>query len=73
MHNADHEHGGRQWWCLNDLVKDSSTNADVKCLQTLFHETLQTLFAERPDDPLRFVVEQLQQKLAERDAAATSQ
>lgn len=39
-------------------------------VQTLFHDCLQHLFAERPEDPLKFVVEHLQQRLKERDAGS---
>jgi hypothetical protein len=37
-------------------------------VQALFHDTLQAVFAEKPDDPLKFVVERLQKQLRPRDA-----
>jgi len=41
-------------------------------VQSLFHETLQHVFCSKPEDPLKFVVAYLQQKLEERDAAAVA-
>jgi hypothetical protein len=39
-------------------------------VQALFHEILEQVFRAKPDDPLKFVVEELQEKLASRDATA---
>ena len=42
-------------------------------VQSLFHETLQQVFCSKPEDPLKFVVGYLQNKLEQRDATVINE